>query len=283
MLRRVSAALFACIMMAVPLMVLSCATHRDASNLREELHVLSTTTESRLSAIEASVALIDSMVQEQYALSMGIRAQLGSQSRDERDNLTSLVARQDEINYQLREMLKTLQAIQLYGGANSSSAEESAATSPRTDPAGKTADTPTAEQEKKLVIKTSAGTIEAKPEELYRSAIEDINKENFAFAESRLLTFLIEFPKHDLAGNAQYWLGETAYGQKKFELAITEFDKVGKNYRKSPKVPAALLKKGYAQIEIGQIKSARTTLKGLINSYPKSEEAKLAREKLESL
>ena len=223
------------------------------------------------------------MVQEQYALSMGIRAQLGSQSRDERDNLTSLVARQDEINYQLRELLKTLQAIQLYGGVNSSSAEESSATSPRTDSDGKTADTPAAEQEKKLVIRTSAGTIEAKPEDLYRSAIEDINKGNFAFAESRLLTFLIEFPKHDLAGNAQYWLGETAYGQKKFELAITEFDKVRKNYRKSPKVPAALLKKGYAQIEIGHKISARTTLKGLINSYPKSEEAKLAREKLESL
>lgn len=280
MLRRDSAALFVCIMVVVPLMVLSCATHRDASNLREELHVLSTTTESRLSAIEASVSFIDSMVQEQYALSMGIRAQLGSQSRDERDNLTSLVARQDEINYQLRELLKTLQAIQLYGGISSSSTEEPAATS---DPAGKTADTPAAEQDKKLMFRTSAGTIEAKPEELYRSAIEDINKGNFAFAESRLLTFLIEFPKHELAGNAQYWLGETAYGQKKFELAITEFDKVRKNYRKSPKVPAALLKKGYAQIEIGQIKSARTTLKNLINSYPKSEEAKLAREKLELL
>ena len=280
MLRRDSAALFVCIMVVVPLMVLSCATHRDASNLREELHVLSTTTESRLSAIEASVSFIDSMVQEQYALSMGIRAQLGSQSRDERDNLTSLVARQDEINYQLRELLKTLQAIQLYGGISSSSTEEPAATS---DTAGKTADTPAAEQDKKLMFRTSAGTIEAKPEELYRSAIEDINKGNFAFAESRLLTFLIEFPKHELAGNAQYWLGETAYGQKKFELAITEFDKVRKNYRKSPKVPAALLKKGYAQIEIGQIKSARTTLKNLINSYPKSEEAKLAREKLELL
>ena len=70
----------------------------------------------------------------------------------------------------------------------------------------------------------------------------------------------MQFPKHELAGNAQYWLGEAVYGQQKYDLAITEFEKVLKNYSKSIKVPAALLKIGYAQFELGETKTATKTL-----------------------
>jgi tol-pal system protein YbgF len=97
------------------------------------------------------------------------------------------------------------------------------------------------------------------------------------------LTFLIQFPDHELAGHAQYWLGETAYSQQKYELAVKEFDKVLKQYQKSPKVPASLLKKGMAQIALNQKKSARATLEKLVNSYSKSEEAKQGRVLLKSL
>ena len=90
----------------------------------------------------------------------------------------------------------------------------------------------------------------------------------------------MQFPNHELAGNAQYWLGESVYGQGKYDLAISEFEKVIKKFKKSPKVPAAMLKIGFAQFEQGRNKNAIDTLNRLIKSYPKSEEADLARERL---
>ena len=257
----------------------SCATHRDAAELRNDLNALSNTTESRLYVLEKSVASLDRLINEHYMLSQSIRSLIGAQTQELRDNSASITARQDEINYQLRELHNKLQAIQLYGGVDTKSfAEESAPTSDKS-----ISEKPSPSNDKTLVVKTKSGTIEVKPEELYKSAIEDINKGNYALAEGRLLTFLIQFPEHELTSSAQYWLGETAYGQQKYELAIEEFDKLLKKYNKSQKIPAALLTKGLAQIESGQKKSAQSTLKRLVSSYPKSEESKEAREILKSL
>ena len=85
------------------------------------------------------------------------------------------------------------------------------------------------------------------------------------------------------APNAQYWLAESIYAQKKYDLAIKEFETVRKKYSKSPKARAALLKIGFAQIEKGDLKSGRSTLNQVIKSYGKSEEADIAREKLKEL
>jgi len=35
--------------------------------------------------------------------------------------------------------------------------------------------------------------------------------------------FIKRFPKHDLADNAQYWIGEGYYAQKKYEPALTAY------------------------------------------------------------
>ena len=272
---RFSFGIYICISVIVLCVFASCATHRDASDLRNELKALSTATESRLYSIEQSIASLDSILREQRALSQSIRALVGTQAQEQRDNIASLTARQDEINYQIRELLNTLQAIQLYGGISPEKSGEK--------PAASSTPSILPPKEKTMVVRTPSATIEVKPEELFKSSLDDINNGNYALAESRLLTFLIQFPDNELSGNAQYWLGEAVYGQQKYELAIKEFDKLINKYRKSSKIPAALLKKGLAQIEIGHNKSARTTLKKLVSSYPKSQEAKEAREKLNSL
>ncbi len=257
----------------------SCATHRDVAELHENLNALSTVTESRLSALGESIASLDSLVKEQYTLSMNIQALIGSQAREQRDDLSRITARQDDINYQLRELRNKLQAIQLYGGIEARKPQDQS-TSASEESISKML---LPSEEKTLIVKNLSATIDVKPEELYKSAIDDINQGTYVLAESRLLTFLIQFPEHELAGNAQYLLGKISYDQQKYELAINEFDKLIKRYSKSPQIPSALLMKGLAQVEIGNNKSASSSLKTLINSYPKSEEDKEAREKLKSM
>ena len=51
---------------------------------------------------------------------------------------------------------------------------------------------------------------------------------------------MADYPDHKLAGNAQYWIGECYYSQKRFAEAAEEFAKVEKLFPASPKVPAAL-------------------------------------------
>ena len=274
---RVLARLFFWVVMSF--LFVSCATHRDTVELHKNLNTLSTVTESRLSILEKSVASLDSMIKEQYILSMNIRALMGSQAREQQDNLASITARQDDINYQLRELLNKLQAIQLYGGIETQKPQDQSTSSSEKS----ISKTPQQTKEKTLIVENTSTNIGVKPEALYNSALEDINQRNYVIAESRLLTFLIQFPEHELAANAQYLLGKISFDQQKYELAINEFDKLLKQYSKSPQIPSALLMIGLAQIEIGNSKSATSTLKKLINSYPKSEEAKEAREKLNSL
>jgi len=254
------------------LLVSSCATKSDFIELRREIATNSGITESRLNRIELSITAVDSLVREQMRLSQSLRANLGTQSREQHDNIDQIAARQEEINYQLRELLQKLQAIQLYGGVETQQPAEQQEPAASDQPA--TASVPTTP----TVTPTNMPKVD--PNQLYNAALDDVRNQRFQLAESRFLSFIMQFPKHELAGNAQYWLGEAVYGQGKFELAISEFEKVLKKYNKSPKVPAALLKIGFAQMELNRKKEATAMLNRLIKSYPNSEEADLARERL---
>ncbi len=274
------------IVIAALMMTQSCATNKDLVLLRDEMNTRNDAVESRLDSIARSVAELDSLAREQQRLSQSIRALVGAQAQSQRDEIELIAARQEEINYQLRELLESMQAIQLYGGAQSSQptvapAAAAAARAAEAEASPSTAPAPPAAPEQTPRSEpTAAETSSVDPQKLYDAAPTDIRNDRYTLAESRFLSFLMQFPQNDLAGNAQYWLGEAVYGQGKYELAIKEFEKVISKYPKSPKVPAAMLKIGFAQKELGKNREALETLNRLIASYPQSGEADLARERL---
>jgi tol-pal system protein YbgF len=98
-----------------------------------------------------------------------------------------------------------------------------------------------------------------------------------------LTKFIGLYPNHELAANAHYWLGETYYTEKTYDQAVLEFEKVIKNYPGKEKVPAAMLKQAMAFKGLGDVTSARYVLNKLLESYPHSEEAGLAKVKLKEL
>ncbi len=93
--------------------------------------------------------------------------------------------------------------------------------------------------------------------------------------------FVAVYPDHKLAGNAQYWIGECLYSQRRFAEAAEEFAKVETDYPASHKIPAALLKKGLSLEELKRMPEAQAVLQQLVERYGKSEEAAKAKEKLE--
>lgn len=137
-----------------------------------------------------------------------------------------------------------------------------------------TTETETAEQK----------TIEKEdPKKAYEAAYDLLKNKRYKPARDSLIAFLKKFPKDNLAGNAQFWLGEIYYAEKDFEGAILAYEICIKNYPKNDKTPAALLKQGLAFIEIGDKKTAKVIFEKLTEKYPASKEAEAAKKELAAL
>ncbi len=121
------------------------------------------------------------------------------------------------------------------------------------------------------------------PEALYQTSYSDYLRGNYDLAMVGFRQYLETFPETDLADNATYWIGECFYRQQKFSEAIGEYDRVLKQYARSDKTASAQLKKGFALLELGQRKDGVAQLQGVVKTYPSSDEANLAKQRLQSL
>jgi len=131
--------------------------------------------------------------------------------------------------------------------------------------------------------KKDANNQEVKPDELYNEAIKLIKDKDYLNAIEKFTRLISLFPNHDLASNAQYWIGEIYYAQKDYERAVLEFNEVVKKYPQSKKVPAALLKQGMAFAELGNKKEARLLLETVMDKYPSAEEGQRAKKMLKTM
>ena len=121
------------------------------------------------------------------------------------------------------------------------------------------------------------------PRRLYQESFHLLRQRNYVAASKKFSRFLRAYPDSPLAANAQYWLGECYYGQRRFQEAIDEFERVFAFYPTSPKVPASLLKIGYSHLERKERAMARAVFQQLVRTYPKSSEAIKAHGRLQEV
>ncbi len=117
----------------------------------------------------------------------------------------------------------------------------------------------------------------------YEQSLQAFKNGDYDGARKGFADYLQRHPDAKLAGNAQYWLGECYYGVKDYGQAIEAFDRVQRSYPDSVKVPAALLKKGFAYAAMNDRARASSTLKQVVEAHPRSPEAMKAKEKLAQL
>ena len=125
-----------------------------------------------------------------------------------------------------------------------------------------------------------AAALGATPDEVYKAALNDYTKGNYDLAINGFKTYMQLFPKTSLVSNAQYWLGESYYSQGKYPEAIRELEAVVKNHPGSNKVPSAMLKQGYAYLELRETSRGTAVLRELMKRFENSREARLAQERL---
>ncbi|VAV90132.1 Cell division coordinator CpoB [hydrothermal vent metagenome] len=108
----------------------------------------------------------------------------------------------------------------------------------------------------------------------YSYAQKLVTKGQYAKAEAALGEFLKRYPKAKLAGNAQYWLGQTYYVRKMYTRATRAFLEGYNSYPDSPKAPAFLLKIGMSLNAMGEKVDACDAYRELASRFPDSMENK---------
>ena len=108
------------------------------------------------------------------------------------------------------------------------------------------------------------------PKAQYNYAYGLLMKRDLPKAEAALKAFLANHPKHELADNATFWLGETHYTRKNYQEAIRVYYDAYKKYPKGNKAPAVLLKLGMSLATIGEKESACSAYDELAKSHPKA-------------
>ena len=101
------------------------------------------------------------------------------------------------------------------------------------------------------------------PQTLYQQGYGALLQKDYAGAEGAFRELVNAYPNDPLAGNAQYWIGETYYVRGQYKNAADAFLKGYKKYKSSEKAPDTLLKLGMALAELGQKDAACSTFNEL--------------------
>jgi len=120
-------------------------------------------------------------------------------------------------------------------------------------------------------------------QDTFQAGVRDFNGAKFAVAQGEFQDVIQYYPQDDLAGQAQFYLGEIAYRQQQYSDAIKAYDAVLENYPQCSKAAAAQLHKGYAELDTGRRSAGITELRTLIRKHPQSPEAQQARRKLDGM
>jgi tol-pal system protein YbgF len=267
------------------------ATQQDLFQIRQDVAAAQqTATRAKADADAVSAQLKNRPGGESDKKVAALSRQVDSLS----ETLTTLTGRVDELATRLdtvTRQLRTSQAPLISGSAAPRSS--SAAPSGSAAPASPGAAAPGAV----AAVPQRPPAASLQPQDIYQAAYIDFSKGSYSLAIAGFREFLRRYPDQELAGSAQYWIGEaylslargfsdSAQSDKateSLEQAVQEFKKVLANYPRADKVPTALYKEALALIDLKQPAQAQARLQYLVDNFPRAEETALARERLAAL
>jgi tol-pal system protein YbgF len=118
------------------------------------------------------------------------------------------------------------------------------------------------------------------PRELYSQAYADFARGNYDLAIQGFTEYMTHYPDTDFTDNAQYWIGECLYGKKEYGEAIEAWNTLFREHPSSDKVPDGRVKKGMALERLGRRSQALVEYRYVVDRYPTSPAARIARERL---
>jgi len=236
---------------ALLLPLAACATKGDVRELRDEIRTLS----------QRQEALIRELQQEQRTQRDSIRA-LSSQFGDHRIQLGRT----------LREMEDQLIRVQELAGL---SQQELAALRDQMD-----------RRPDPLLGARGPGSEPdrgGEAQEIYDAAMAQYRRGSVTSAQFGLEEVVQRFPNHDLTPSARYYLADIMVQRDELEQAIEAFLDIPQFHPDAERVPYALYRVGLLYRELGQTSDARSYLERVVNTWPDSGAADMARRALDQM
>lgn len=223
----------------------------DTIHLRAQMQVLQDRIAIRadVDSLDAHISRLEALVREQTNLLWTIRADLNHRISGVDTRLQILEAKIAESDRLFSSLSQKVEGV-----------KAQLSTAPTTDT---------------LAVQT------ADPEDLYNLALTDYQRGNYELAIRQFMQYLEYFPNSELADDAQYYIGDCYYTQSQYTQALDAYELLLRKYPEGNKVPTTLLKIAFSKLAQKDNMAARTYLSRVIETYPNTEEAKLAQMRLE--
>lgn len=126
------------------------------------------------------------------------------------------------------------------------------------------------------------GQLQDTSRRLYDRVMEEFKHRDYEAALAGFRFFIEVHGHSSLAANAQYWIGECQYRMGRYKDALTSFYNVVSYYPLSQKLAASTLKIGQTYSKLGDQDKAHMMYERVVDQYPDSSEAELARKALDA-
>ncbi|WP_243364466.1 tol-pal system protein YbgF [Fundidesulfovibrio terrae] len=114
-------------------------------------------------------------------------------------------------------------------------------------------------------------------EAIYTKGMQAFQAKDYDKAASMWRDVAKNYPKHNLASNAYFWMGEAYFQKGDMAQAVLNYNEVVEKFPKSTKAPSSMLKMGMAFQKLNKKDAARLMFQDLIKKFPDSAEARRAK------
>jgi tol-pal system protein YbgF len=254
------------ILVLLGLTLSGCATKRDVRDLQSTVSALAAQQEATLAELQSlNIAVQDTLRGQSDAL-FESRGEILRRLRELEQQLITL----HELTGQNQRALATIRDL-LEGQRTTAIAPMRTDTEPGqvVNPTFAPAGPPTTDSEAAL--------------ETFNAGVAAFNRGSITTARRAFQQFLQDYPTDPLAPEAYFYLADLLYQENRLEEAIQAFLRVQELFPASRRVPDALYRVGVIYIDLEQLDNAREYLRTVITSYPDSDAAVLAQERLDEI
>ena len=254
-----------CALAAVAILASGCASRRAVAQLEAEvgrlraelaeMRIAQEVTARDLARVAPQIQALDARTNETQSSLRGLS-----------DEITRLTKRTDAADTALGETRARVEALTARPGAPAAPPPAAPVERPRVPAAPAPLAPPTPRT--------------GNPEQEYNAALATFRSREHGQAVLDFIDFIAKHPRHALAGNAQYWIGEAYWAQRDYRQALVEFGKVSE-YGPG-KAPDALVKIGLCHARLRDVTRAHQAWQRVIRDYPRSEAATMAQSLLKT-
>ena len=234
------------------LLMPGCMTKQEGQQLQESIDKLKAHVESReaqlmrmTSEANAQVAKLRQVLEQATSLVTRNSADLGLQVQRLQGDAAKLVGKTDEIGHNLEALSKQF-------------TDYRAQTDVKLEG---------------LITKTPSAMNPPAPEgkeQLFDEAYKRYQSGQFEEGRRLFRTFITRFGRDDRADNAQYWIGQSYYEERKYAAAIAEYKKVLDNFPTSDAIDGAMYGMALAFVELKYCTEGEAYLQELLKRFPRS-------------